>query len=731
MAKKVVVRKRQAVKPVVSSHKQKKVTKSEEKTQTDKTFSLDFASKPEETVAPVDLMQKQVSQPFLKNQPVPASSNKAQPEDASEKINITDLKQMSTMPSGSNDPNSIRSNSYKEGVRTLKDVLSPDGIKVIDDRTLKVGDKYVHSYVLQQYPSRVYVGWLDNLYSYNGNLDTMIYVEQQSSYEASKEITTNITKLQAQLQHDREKGIITNETKLTQEIARLENERAQIEMNTNSFYKVEIFANLFADSEEDLKKAASKLDTAMKGNRMVLMPTALRMLDGFRSTLPTMVPYYEDKFRNLNTGAVSACFPFYNAEICHPGGVMIGTNFTTGTPMSLNMYDKRIVNNTNMSVFGRAGSGKTYFTSLLIMRSCLQNIHTAIIDPEGEYGQIAKAMGGVNIRIAPGSNSCINVFDVEEAREVDDDGNLTGESFVDVKGKVSDLVSLFGVMARGEITQEQLSLVSVVLQQLYANYGITRDPASLYENGSEYDPTTGILHSTKKRKRMPTLSDFWNLLVKMIQENPAEYGGLQSFANQMRMFKRDGTYGLFDCESTVRAEDFASYPVINFDVHSLEEDVLRPIGMYVALTYTWEKIVKKNFSIRKRVVCDEAWMLMKKSMAGSEYTRRFLETCSRRIRKRNAGLLVASQNFIEFANCDEGKTVLSNTAVRIFLKQSNTDIEAVQSEFKLSDGEMSFLRTADTGQFLIKTDTETAIGYSHATPYEHELLTTKNAVMKG
>lgn len=687
-------------------------------------FNLDF-----EDPSDIDLL----NQPSRKMAAPPAEhiTSKTQEEQdvqANKKINFEDLEKHETDSLGSNDPNSIRSNSYKEGVRTLKDVIAPDGFSVVDERTLKVGGKFCRNYVLQGYPASVQVGWLNDLYSYYGNLDTMIYIEPEDASQASRELTKQITQLTAQLAHDREKGIITNESKYSNEIAQLEHERAKIEMNVGSFYKAEIFVNLYADTEEDLRKAAAKLENDLSGKRMTLMPTALRMLDGYRSALPIMVPFYEDKFRNLNTGAVSACFPFYNAEICHPGGVLLGRNWATGTPMYLNMYDKHMVNNTNMSVFGRAGSGKSYFTSLLTMRSALQNIHTAIVDPEGEYGSLTRALGGLNIVIAPDSKSCINVFDVEEAQDVDDDGNLTGKVYVDIKGKVSDVVNLFGVMSSGELTQDQKSLLSIVVQELYAQFGITEDPKSLYEVGGEYDANTGTLRSTGRRKRMPTITDFHELLKREILDKPDEFGGLQSFANVLRMFRREGAYGLFDCQSTVSVDDFFRYPIINFDVHSLEEAVLRPIGMYISLTYIWEKFVKKNFKIRKRVVCDEAWMLMKKSMAGSEYTRQFLETCSRRIRKRNAGLLVASQNFIEFANCDEGKTVLSNTAVRIFLKQSNTDLDAVQSEFKLSDGEMEFLRQADTGQFLLKTDNETAIGVTQASPYEHALLTSKNAI---
>ena len=38
---------------------------------------------------------------------------------------------------------------------------------------------------------------------------------------------------------------------------------------------------------------------------------------------------------------------------------------------------------------------------------------------------------------------------------------------------------------------------------------------------------------------------------------------------------------------------------MSFDVSKLEENVLRPIGMYIALSWTWEKFVKKNPLIKK------------------------------------------------------------------------------------------------------------------------------------
>ena len=150
--------------------------------------------------------------------------------------------------------------------------------------------------------------------------------------------------------------------------------------------------------------------------------------------------------------------------------------------------------------------------------------------------------------------------------------------------------------------------------------------------------------------------------------------------------------------------------------------MLRASGLYFGLCWDWEKLGIKNPKLKKRIVCDEAWMLVNPNMAGYQYTAQFLETCSRRSRKRNCSLLVASQNFKEFCSCPQGEAVLSNAVVNIFLKQSSTDLDAVQDKFKLSNGERSYLMSPPRGHFLLKMNSEATIGYAFATDYEKYLM---------
>ena len=619
---------------------------------------------------------------------------------------------------------------YEDNVRTIKDALAPSQIDVINPSTLKVGEHYVRNYVMQGYPSFVRVGWLDSLYNYSGNLDTTLLVEPSDDRASIEQLTKQITALQAQYEQEAREGKTSNLIAYSDKISALEEQRRKIELNYESMYNVGIFANLNSKDLEDLNKRAEILEADLKGRRANFLPTNYRMLTGFQTALPLDYNFFKEKLRNFTTGSLVACMPFIRGEICHPDGVYIGMNEYTGNNVMIDFYDKHSVNNTNISIFGRAGSGKTFFTSLLTMRSCLKGIRSAIIDPEGEYSGIARVMGGVVIDMAADSRTMINPFEVSEEEELDNDGKPTGRTHINLQEKYGDLVDLICICAN-DIDQEQKSLISSVIIKLYQKFGITEDPDSLYDKTKmSFD---GAISTTGAPKRQPQFSDFYQLLSDEIQEriqkDPNDPGtvALRRMHNKLGMFCKGGAYPLLDCQSTINVKAIQEAPIVSFNVSKLEEGTLRPIGMYIAMSYVWDKIVKRNYSIKKRVIVDEAWMMLNENYAGHEYTASFLEKCARRIRKRNAGLCVASQNFIEFANCSQGQAVLMNTAVKMFLKQNETDIDALQEKFKISDGERNFLLTSKTGEVLIKTDTDSAI--CMVSPFESETRIIHNSAV--
>lgn len=615
----------------------------------------------------------------------------------------------------------IKTNVLKKGERSLKDIIAPPSFDRSNPDHIKVGKKAVRSFTINGYPSIVSVGWLDALYNYDGDMDTALYVEPSDERGALDELTRKIAQFEAELINQREKGNIRNITRLQNNINQLYDQREKLEQNYENLFYIQPYFNLYADSVDELDKRTQMLDNQLRGRRIGLMPIYLRQDEGYKSALPFGKTYTTDQFRNFNSGALTACFPFYNSEISHENGVFMGVNLSTATPVLVDFYDRAKLPNSNLTVFGKSGSGKTFFVSLLTLRSLLKGIRTVIVDPEGEYQRLSKAVGGSHIYIAPDSDTKINPFDLEEEDETDDYGRSTGYKVVKIKEKVSDVLNLVGVMAGG-LSREQSSLVAAVIDELYREKGFTEESESLYVTEASFDAETGEFYHHGRKKPMPTFSDFHNKLVEYADREGSD--DLRRLANALRIFKKGGVYDMFDCQTSGDI-DFKNAPMITFDISKLEENVLRPIGMYIALSWTWEKFIKKNPEIKKRIVCDEAWMLVNKSMAGYEYTSAFLDKAARRIRKRNGGLLVASQNFIEFYNNEQGRAVLTNAGVNIFLKQDASDVEAVQNTFKLSDGEKGFLLSAKTGELLLKMDEESSVVYALSFDYEASLITGK------
>lgn len=610
----------------------------------------------------------------------------------------------------------------ERGMYSLKDLIAPESIDRSNSNYIIVGNKYVRNFIIEGFPQTVYVGWLDTLFNYDGDIDTMIHIEPADDKAAINDLTAKITQFESQLAIEQEKGNIRNLTRLRDTITGLYEERRNLERNTEKLYQVQITSNLYANSKEELEKETQKIDTKLKGMKIDISPTYLRQDEGYKSVLPYGKSYIEDKYRNFNSGALTACFPFYNNEFYHENGVFCGINLTTWNPISIDFYDRSLLDNSNVTVIGKAGSGKTFFVSLLTMRSIIRGIRTVIIDPEGEYRKLTEALGGAHIYLGADSEECINIFDIEESDILDEDDRPTGEKEVLINEKCADILNLVGVMAGG-LTSGQRGVVSKLCQELYADLGINRDANSLYLTEPFFDHETKEFYAAGTKKVMPTFSDFYNKLEKYGKDNNDEE--IIDLTNTLQIFKKGGIYGIFDCRTSKNLQNFANAPIVTFNVSKIEQDALRPIGMYIALSWTWEKFAKKNLHIKKRVVCDEAWMLVSKTMAGCEYTATFLETTARRIRKRNGGLLVASQNFSEFISSDKGQAVLKNSVVNIFLKQDSTDADALKRTFKLSETEVNFLLTCQRGNILIKHQNESCIGAVVPFEFEQKLIEKK------
>ena len=202
---------------------------------------------------------------------------------------------------------------------------------------------------------------------------------------------------------------------------------------------------------------------------------------------------------------------------------------------------------------------------------------------------------------------------------------------------------------------------------------------------------------------MPILSDLIDLMQNFVYDGT--YPNLREVAAALQPYRNNKTRGMFDTQTPKEFQNLRDLPVITFDISGIESSDLKTLSMYVLLNWVWEKFGKKNPHIKKRILVDEAWMMMSPSQNGYQYTSAFLETMSRRIRKRNGGLCVASQRVDDFNQTQQGQAVITNAHTTFLLNHQESEVTALRKAFNLDEGVISNIIQTQIGRVLIKQGT--------------------------
>ena len=560
-----------------------------------------------------------------------------------------------------------------------------------------------------------------------GDINTSIYINPIKEERSQNELNRVINELETERIVAADRGNINRESTISQKRLEAEQLRDEIAAGFNKLFEASIISTIFTYSLEDLDKSTKLLSSEMS-KTLVGVKTAWGMQeDAFKSNLPFM----NDKINKVHTfdrNSMGTVFPFTTSEIGHPTGVPLGFNKQTGTPILFDNFHSSLTNY-NMVIFAKSGAGKSVTMKTLISRSSvLMGIESLALDAEGEYTVVAESLGGINVVISPTSKTVINLFDIETEVVKDE---ITGKERVtlSIENKVEDVTQALLTMARGsthsdEVNELTKQIIAESVAEEYAALGINSNPDSLYKNINEKVNQDNLF--SREKKEMPTIGSWYRRIEGKARENEnSDYQYHYSYLLKvMKQYIReyDGQMAYFDGQSTFELLEGA--PFINLDISQLEERFARPLAQQILLSWIWEKFVKKNSedrkkATRKRVLVDEAWMLLPFPEAVD-----FLNKMARRARKRNVSLAIISQRFQDFYEKQEAQAVLTSSDTKLFLAQDKAEIQYLKEVFKLSEGEANFLVTCQRGEGLLKVGADSAILKIMPTRKEFEFVET-------
>jgi len=378
--------------------------------------------------------------------------------------------------------------------------------------------------------------------------------------------------------------------------------------------------------------------------------------------------------RNIHTKGLSAFFPFSSPFLdIESEGILLGLN-KNNIPYIKDIFK---LTNANGIILATSGSGKSYFTKLLISRQFMNGCDVIIIDPQGEYLAITEHYKGETITISKNSETMINPLD------------LMGHDYLE---KRLSLMDLFQIMF-GDLSEIQKSILDRAVDLTYARKTITRD--------------------SYKGKKSPVMEDLYKEMISLekdaVQQEKVTYRAL---LNRLGMYTSNGVFSFLNKDTNINF----SNNFVCFNIGSMPKQV-KPVVMYLVLDYVYMNM--KSSLKRKLLVIDEAWSLLQ-TAEESSYVFEIVKTC----RKFNLGLLMITQDVADLVNSKAGNAVLANTSYTFLLRQKPAVMMNVTRTFNLSDHEKEYLISAEKGQGILILENEHQEIKVIASPKEHELITT-------
>ncbi len=576
---------------------------------------------------------------------------------------------------------------FLRGITTLRDIIAPSSLE-IQAGHFRLGTRYARTIYVYGYPRQIYTGWLSPIINIDEVIDVSMFVYPVESQVILNNLRKKVGQLEASIAINQERGKV-RDPGLEAAIQDAEELRDQLQVGAERFFRFGLYITVYGDSLDEIAFVQHKIETIL-GQQLVFSKVASSQME---QSLNSLVPQMTDQLQirhNMNTGALSTSFPFTSADLTQEKGVLYGINMHNN---GLVIFDRFSLENANMVVFAKSGAGKSFTVKLEALRSMMMGSEIIIIDPENEYQRLCEAVGGSYIHLALNSETRINPFDLPRVIENEEAEDALRANLITLHGLLRLMMGGAQMaqngMAMPALTPIEEADLDQALIDTYARAGITSDP---------------LTHNSVP----PTINDLYETLLHMAGTGP-------QLAQRLRKYTTGTFAGIFSQQSNVDINN----SMVVFNIRDLEDE-LRPVAMYIVLSYIWNKTRADQ---RKRLlIVDEAWQLMKYDDSAN-----FLFSLAKRARKYFLGLTTITQDVEDFMGSKMGRAIVANASMQLLLKQSTSAVDVLAEVFKLTDEEKKRLAQFPVGQGLFFAGQNHVHMQIIASPTETSLITTNPA----
>lgn len=404
---------------------------------------------------------------------------------------------------------------------------------------------------------------------------------------------------------------------------------ANLRKNREPLLHVSVFLELKARSMEALRELQSDIAMELTRSKISVDRLTLRQKEGFLSVLPVGANQFGAQYeRVLPASSAANLYPFNFSGKTDPQGLYIGRD-KFGSNVLVD-FDRRAEDKTtsNILILGNSGQGKSYLLKLLLTNLRESGKQIICLDPESEYEDLCKALGGCYIDFLSGEYT-INPLEPKAWNDSVEDADVaTPEAFRKVT-RLSQHIAFLKDFFRAykDFTDAQIDTIEILLTKLYARFGIT--------DSTDY--------SMKKPSDFPIMEDFYKLCEEEFYgyDRQRKYLYTEETLQEVCLGIHSMCIGAeskyFDGHTNISGSDFLVFGVKGLlDTNKRLKDAM----LFNILSFMSNQLLGQGNTAAS---VDELYLFLS-NMTAIEYIR----NCMKRVRKKDSSMILASQNIEDF-----------------------------------------------------------------------------------
>lgn len=511
------------------------------------------------------------------------------------------------------------------------------------------------------------------------NAYVTFHIKRENSAEFIKHLTSIIAKSSAEIKtinnNQQDINVLDSIKDKAQRI------RKKIQIDNEQIYTVTTYLLMANVNKKDLINKAKIYCDKLYSNHIVAKPLNFQQKEGYLSSLP-----FSNNDKHISTyssnifpeSSLANLFPFFTRQVFFEEGCLIGR--ANGTICCMDILNENNINH-NMCVFGSSGTGKSFFIKLHILRNAYRSVNQIIVDPEGEYVELVRYLGG---QVYDTSN--YNMFKIEEEFVADRKETFLSE-------KINLLIEMFkNIIDETKCNSEFENFLKSSFEKLYLEFGITSDINCLY---SDSDGDKLFLKKKYRTQTMfPNIEDY----IRSLDKEKYSSINIETLREKLNNAQK-------------REAPDNNVMINNLYCFNVKSNTVQEMNNKMKLFFPKIKELIRENTI---VYFDELW----KCIAGEEnlYSIEQIYTLFKTIRKRQAGVVAITQDVSDLFSYDSGnlgKSILNNSFMKVLFKMDYSDVDAIE-KLVLNKGNLyKMVRTLERGncyvgmgntQFELKVD---------------------------